>query len=207
MITLFWCPQTRASRILWLLEEMNEPFEVRLIDIRKPEAKTDPDFMAASPMGKVPALMDTTPNGTVYVADSAAIALYLADRYPASGLAPAIDDPSRGQFLYWMTYTPGVIEPAMMEKFTGQEVSRASSGWGNWGAMIEVLEAGLKKGPWIMGEKFCAADVLLGSSVYFMKMFGILPENPVLEGYIERCLTRPAYAKALGRDAELTPAG
>jgi glutathione S-transferase len=206
MITLFWCPQTRASRILWLLEEMNEPFEVRLIDIRKPESKSHPDFLAASPMGKVPALMDTTPGGTVYVADSAAIALYLADRYPDAGLAPATDDPLRGPYLYWMTYTPGVIEPAMMEKFTGQEVSRASSGWGNFDTMIEVLETALEKGPWVMGEQFCAADVLLGSSVYFMKMFGILPENPVLAAYVERCLARPAYAKALARDAELQPA-
>jgi len=206
MITLFWCPQTRASRILWLLEEMDEPFEVRTIDIRKPEAKTDPDFVAASPMGKVPALMDTAANGTVYLADSAAIALYLADRYASAGLAPAIDHPSRGRFLYWMTYTPGVIEPAMMEKFTGQEVSRATSGWGNFDTMIEVLEGGLKAGPWIMGEQFSAADVLLGSSAYFMKLFGIMPENPVIEAYIERCLARPAYAKALARDAELVPA-
>jgi len=203
MITLFWCPQTRASRILWLLEEMDEPFEVRLIDIRKPEAKQDSDFMAASPMGKVPALMDTASTGTVYVADSAAIALYLADRYPSSGLAPALDDPSRGKYLYWMTYTPGVIEPAMMEKFTGQEVSRSTAGWGNFDTMIEVLEAALKQGPWVMGEQFSAADVLLGSSVNFMKMFGILPENTVLEAYIERCLARPAFTKALARDAEL----
>jgi glutathione S-transferase len=204
MITLFWCPQTRASRILWLLEEMNQPFEVQLIDIRKPEAKKDPDFIAASPMGKVPAITDVTPSGTVRMADSASIGLYLADRYPAAGLAPAIDDPARGQYLYWMTYTPGVIEPAMMEKFTGMEVSRASSGWGNFEAMIEVLEAGVKQGPWVMGEKFSAADVLLGSSIYFMKMFGILPDSPVLEAYFERCLARPAYQKALARDAELT---
>lgn len=207
MITLFWCPQTRASRILWLLEEMDEPFEVRLIDIRKPEARQDPDFMAASPMGKVPALMDKTSEGNVYVADSAAIALYLADRYPASGLAPALDDPSRGKYLYWMTYTPGVIEPAMMEKFTNQEVSRSTSGWGNFDTMIEVLEAGLEEGPWVMGEQFCAADILLGSSLNFMKIFGILPEIPVLEAYIERCLARPAFAKALARDTELQPAG
>jgi glutathione S-transferase len=206
MITLFWCPQTRASRILWLLEEMGEPFEVRMIDIRKPESKTDPDFVAASPMGKVPALMDETPNGTVYVADSAAIALYLCDRYPAAGLAPAVDDPFRGKFLYWMTYTPGVIEPAMMEKFTGQQVSRATSGWGNFDTMIEVLESALQDGPWIMGAQFSAADVLLGSSVNFMKMFGILPENATLEAYIERCLARPAFTKALARDAELPPA-
>ena len=75
MITLFWCPQTRASRILWLLEEMNEPFEVRVIDIRDPEAKNDPDFVAASPMGKVPAILDSTPNGVVQMADSASIGL------------------------------------------------------------------------------------------------------------------------------------
>jgi len=182
---------------------MSEPFEVRLIDIRDPEAKKDPDFMAASPMGKVPAIMDTTPNGTVYVADSAAIALYLTDRYPAAGLAPGINDPSRGQYLYWMTYTPGVIEPAMMEKFNGMEVSRTSSGWGNFPTMIEVLEAGLKEGPWLLGERFSAADVLVGSSVYFMKMFGVLPDSPVLTEYGDRCLARPACAEALARNAEL----
>jgi glutathione S-transferase len=204
MITLFWCPQTRASRILWLLEEMQQPFEVRLIDIRDPESRKDPDFAAASPMGKVPAIMDSAAGGVVRVADSAAIALYLTDRYPASGLAPPVDDPARGSFLYWMTYTPGVIEPAMMEKFTGMEVSPATSGWGNFDAMIRVLEEGLSAGPWLMGETFSAADVLVGSSVNFMKMFGVLPESPVLEGYLERCLDRPAYAKALARDAELT---
>lgn len=203
MITLFWCPQTRASRILWLLEEMDEPFEVRLIDIRKPDARSDPDFAAASPMGKVPAIMDTTPAGTVSLADSAAIGLYLCDRYPASGLAPAIDDPQRGRYLYWMTFTPGVIEPAMMERFTGMEVSRATSGWGNFDAMIEVLEGGLSNGPWLMGETFSAADVLVGSSVYFMNMFGILPDSAILSEYGERCAQRPACLRALARDSEL----
>ncbi|MFC1688783.1 glutathione S-transferase family protein [Pseudomonadota bacterium] len=203
MITLFWCPQTRASRILWLLEEMKEPFEVQLIDIRKPESRSDPDFSAASPMGKVPAIMDTTPEGTVFLADSAAIALYLCDRYPASALAPVIGDPARGKFLYWMTFTPGVIEPAMMERFTEMKVSKASSGWGDFDTMIEVLENGLKEGPWLMGETFSAADVLVGSSVYFMKMFGILPESSTLEDYGDRCAARPACVSALARDSEL----
>ena len=203
MITLFWCPQTRASRILWLLEEMNEPFEVRMIDIRDPEAKGDPDFVAASPMGKVPAILDSTPNGVVQMADSASIGLYLADRYPASGLAPAVTDPSRGQYLYWMTYTPGVIEPAMMERFNNWEVSPANCGWGNFNLMVEVLEKELEDSQWLLGEQFSAADVMVGSSVYFMQKFGILPDNPVLEAYAERCLARPAYQKALARDAEL----
>jgi glutathione S-transferase len=203
MITLFWCPQTRASRILWLLEEMDQPFEVRMIDIRKPEARAAPDFVAASPMGKVPALMDSGGQGVVRLADSAAIALYLADRYPSAGLAPPVEDPSRGDYLYWMTFTPGVIEPAMMERFNNWEVSRATSGWGNFDAMIEVLERGLERGPWLLGERFSAADVLVGSSVYFMKAFGVLPDSAVLQAYCERCLARPAYQKALARDAEL----
>lgn len=203
MITLFWCPRTRASRILWLLEELGEPFALKVIDIRKPEAREDPDFRAASPMGKVPAIMDVTAAGVVRVADSSAIGLYLADRYPRAGLAPAIDDPGRAPYLYWMTYTPGVMEPAMYEKLNNWEVSRATCGWGNFDSMIEVLEKGLKPGPWLLGERFSAADVLVGSSVYFMKLFGILPQSAVLAEYADRCLARPAYAKALARDSEL----
>jgi len=198
MIRLFWCPQTRASRILWMLEEMDEPFEVEMVDIRNPGSKSA-EFLAASPMGKVPAIED----GPVKIADSSAIALYLADRYPACGLAPAIDDPLRGSYLYWMTFTPGVIEPSMAEKFNQWEVNRGSSGWGNYDLMMEVLEKGLETGPWLLGERFSAADILVGSSVYFMKLFGILPETPVLETYLKRCLARPAYVKALARDAEL----
>ena len=201
MIKLFWCPQTRASRILWMLEEMGEPFAIETVDLRQPETKST-EFLAASPMGKVPAIADATADSVVNIADSSAIALYLADRYPASALAPAIDDPLRGSYLYWMTFTPGVIEPAMAEKFNNWEVNRGSSGWGDWDLMMEVLEKGLEPGPWLLGERFSAADVLVGSSVYFMKIFGILPENPVLGAYVERCLARPAYAKALARDAE-----
>jgi len=197
MIKFYWCPQTRASRILWMLKEMGEPYEIEQVDLRNPETKSA-EFLAASPMGKVPALAD----GSVKIADSSAIALYLADRYPASGLAPAIDDSQRGSYLYWMTFTPGVIEPAMAERFNNWEVNRGTSGWGDFDLMIEVLEKGLEQGPWLLGERFSAADVLVGSSVYFMKLFGILPENAVIEAYVERCLARPAYARALARDAE-----
>ena len=203
MITLFWCPKTRASRILWLLEELGEPFEVRMIDIRDPSSREDPDFKAASPMGKVPALQDLRDDGIVRMADSSAIALYLADRYRSAGLAPDIDSPLRGDYLYWMTFTPGVIEPAMMEKFNQWEVNRVSSGWGNFDTMIEVLEGRLSNHTWLVGDALSAADVLVGSSVYFLKLFGAMPESPALESYLERCLARPAYVRALDRDNEL----
>jgi glutathione S-transferase len=182
-----------------MLEELNQPFEVRFIDIRDAAAKADPDFMAASPMGKVPAIVD----GDIKVADSSAIALYLADRYPQARLAPKVDATDRGRYLYWMTFTPGVIEPAMAEKFNGWEVNRGTSGWGDFELMIETLDQALQPGPWLLGDKFSAADVLVGSSVYFMKLFGILPDLPALTGYHDRCLARPAYTRALSRESEL----
>jgi len=196
MIKLFWCPRTRASRALWLLEELGQPFELVEIDIRDPQSRSDEAFRKASPMGKVPALSD----GQVRLADSAAIGIYLADRYPEVGLAPAFDHPDRGKYLYWMTFTPGVIEPAMSEKFNGWEINPAQSGWGSFDLMIETLEVGLKPGPYLLGDDFSAADVLVGSSVNFMRMFDILPDSKVLSDYADRCTSRPAFARAMARE-------
>jgi glutathione S-transferase len=196
MITFYWHPKTRAIRTLWLLEELGMPFTVQEIDLRDPASRGDPGFQAASPMGKVPAIRD----GETAMAESAAIAIYLADRYREAGLAPALDAPDRGPYLYWSMYTPGVIEPAMMERFNNWEVNPASSGWGNFDRMIATLEQGLEGRPWILGERFSAADTLLGSSVNFMKVFGILPESDILEQYLERCTARPAYAAALDKE-------
>lgn len=198
MITLYWAPRTRAARALWMLEELGQPFEIKQIDIRDEKSTANPLFRTASPMGKVPAISD----GDAYVADSAAICLYLADKYPDAGLAPAVDDPARGAFLYWMMFTPGVLEPAMAEKFGGWETNKFQHGWGDYDSMIKTLEAGLQQGPWLMGEKFTAADVVVGASANFLKMFGILPEGSVIDAYIERCLARPAYQRTLARENE-----
>jgi len=193
---LFWCPRTRASRAVWLLEETGLPYERVTIDVRDPEARADPSFRAASPMGKVPALED----GEVRMADSAAIALYVADRYAAGELAPAIDDPERGRFLFWMFYSPGAMEPAMAEKMGGWQVSRGSHGWGDFDSMIATLETGLAVGPWLLGERFTAADIMVGSTVVFMRMFGLLPDAPRANAYADRCLGRPAYQRAMAMD-------
>lgn len=196
MITLYWCPKTRAMRGLWLLEELGEPFEVAEINIRDPKSRHDPAFRAASPMGKVPAIAD----GEVRMAESAAIGLYLADRYPSAGLAPPADHPDRGRYLYWMVFTPGVIEPAMAERFNGWEPNRGQHGWGDFNSMVDTLERGLQPGPWLLGEHFSAADVLVGSSVNFMRMFGILPDSAALTAYVDRCTQRPAFRRAMERE-------
>ena len=190
---LYWSPQTRSTRALWMLEEAGVDYELELVEIRNPQREDSKEFRAASPMGKVPALVD----GKVQMSESAAICLYLADRYSSGTLAPAVDDPLRGKFLYWLMYTPAVIEPAMSEKFNGVESNRGRSGWGDFELMIETLESGLKKRTWILGKKFTAADVMVGSSAVFMRMFDMLPESTTISTYANRCLERPAYQKAL----------
>jgi glutathione S-transferase len=192
-VKLYWCPKTRAVRALWMLEELGQPYERVLIDIRDPVARQDPAFRAASPMGKVPALED----GATRLWDSGAICAYLADQYPSAGLAPPVGHPDRGAWLQWLLYTNSVIEPAMAEKFSKAPASTVAHGWGSFELMLEVLRAGLARGPWILGERFSAADVLLGTACYFMKQFGILQEEPVLFAYVDRCMARPALQRAL----------
>lgn len=197
MIKLYWCPRTRASRAVWLLEEAGVDYETVFVDIRDPESRADPDFLAASPMAKVPALRD----GDVALADSAALSLYIADRYPEAGLAPAAHDRKRGPFLYWMFFAPGVMEPAMAEKVSGWEPNRGAHGWGDFDTMIRTLEDGLEQGPWLLGERFSVADVMVGSTAAFMRMFNILPESEAIGAYVDRCLARPAYVKAMAMES------
>jgi glutathione S-transferase len=176
-----------------MLEEAGVSYEPELIDIRAAD-RTDSDaFKLASPMGKVPAIVD----GEVAMAESAAICIYIADRYCSGKLAPALDDPSRGKFLYWTMYTPAVIEPAMSEKFNKVATNRARSGWGDFDTMIETFDRALDNKEWILGDWFTAADVMLGSSAVFMRMFEMLPDSSNLGAYADRCEARSAYVRAL----------
>ena len=190
---LYWAPQTRSTRVLWMLEEAGVNYEPELIDINAAERSDPSEFLEASPMGKVPALVD----GEVRMCESAAICLYVADRYSAGALAPSIDDPQRGSFLYWLMYTPAVIEPAMSEKFNQVAPAPKRSGWGDFDLMIQTLEDGIRGREWILGDRFTAADVMLGSSAVFLRAFNMLPGSELLGDYADRCLARPAYAKVM----------
>ena len=193
---LYWAPQTRSSRAVWLLEEAGVDYDIETIDIRNPAREDSAAFRAASPMRKVPALVD----GNVQLAESAAICLYVADRYCTGTLAPAIDDALRGAFLYWLIYTPAVIEPTMSEKINKIQPNRGRNGWGDFNTMIATLSHGFGQGPWILGEQFTAADVMLGSSVHFMQLFNMLGDAPILVEYVERCRKRPAYRAAQAKE-------
>lgn len=200
---LYWAPQTRSSRAIWMLEEAGVDYDLEQVNISAADREDPVEFLEASPMGKVPALVD----GEIKMSESAAICLYVADRYAAGTLAPTIDDPQRGRFLYWIMYTPAVVEPAMSEKFSGAETNRQRSGWGDFELMIETLENGLSARTWILGEQFTAADVMLGSSVVFMRMFDMLPKSDILDAYADRCLARQAYQKALATNDAASSTG
>jgi glutathione S-transferase len=194
---LYWCKNTRAFRIAWLLEEAGVAYERVVIDIRDAAAKADPAFRAASPMGKVPALED----GAARLSDSGAICIYVADQYPQSKLAPPVGHADRARFLQWVTYTNSVIEPAMAEKFAKLEPRPTSFGWGSFDLMLTGFRAGLATGEWILGDRFCAADVLLGTSAFYLKQFGLIEHDPVLDAYAARCQRRPAWQRAQAFDA------
>ena len=192
---LFWAPQTRAQRAIWMLEEAGVDYDMEQVELGSPDLSQE--FLGASPMGKVPALID----GDVGMAESAAICLYVADRYAAGSLAPALDDARRGQYLYWTLYTPAVVEPAMSEKFNNVESNRRRSGWGDFETMIDTWDSALDDRSWILGDQFTAADVMLGSSAIFLRMFEMLPETRNLGAYADRCMARPANQRSLQKGA------
>lgn len=193
---VFYAPRTRSSRVIWMLEELGVPYDIEHCDIRSPERRDSDAFRAASPMGKVPAIQD----GSVAMSESAAICLYLADRYGSGELAPAVDDDDRGRFLYWMFFAPAVIEPTMAEQVGNIEPNPARNGWGSFDLMIDTLASGLDGRDWLMGERFTAADVMVGSSAAFLQLFGMLPDVPAITSYVDRCQSRPACQRAARLD-------
>jgi len=194
---LYWCPKTRSVRLLWMLEELGVPYDRVRIDIRDETSKANPAFLAASPMGKVPALED----GSVRMWDSGAMCAYLADQYPAQKLAPPIGDPQRGEYLMWLMFTNSVVEPAMAEKMAQLQPNPTSYGWGSWDQMLMTLRRGVERGQWILGERFSAADVLLGTACNFLIQFKMVSDEPILASYVGRCAERPAWQRAMAIDA------
>lgn len=193
---LYWSPKTRAFRIAWLLEEAGLAYERVPIDIRDPGARGDPAFRAVSPLGKVPALED----GAARLTDSGAICIYIADQYPQTRLAPPIGHPDRGRFLQWVTYTNSVIEPSMAEKLAKLEPRPSSYGWGSYELMLATLQRELSGSEWILGERFSAADVLLGTSAAWLIQFGLHGGGDAVAAYANRCRARPAWQRAQAFD-------
>jgi glutathione S-transferase len=192
MMQLYWSPRSRSFSSLWLMEETGEPYERVLTDITT-GAQKKLEYLAINPMGKVPALKD----GEATLAEAAAIAAYVAERYPRAKLAPPLGDPLRAKYLYWLFFGPGCIEPAMVQIATKIEMNPVAAGWGDSQRVIDVLDNALQKGPWILGENFSAADIVIGSGLNFaVRLFKMIPARPSFDAYIARCMARPAFQRA-----------
>ena len=156
---LYWAPRTRSLRALWVLEEAGVSYERVRIDLSAGEQKSA-EFRAINPMAKVPALTD----GPVAVAESGAICAYVAEAHPEAGLAPPVGDPARGDYLRWLFFSPGCVEQAFLAKSANVSFRPEAAGFGDFDRVFDVLEAAVATGPWLLGERFSAADVMIGST-------------------------------------------
>ena len=193
---LYWAPKTRSLRALWMLEESGLPYERERVNIDATDRNER--LLAVNPMGKVPALED----GDAKLAESAAICTYVAEKATAAGLAPAASDPLRGRYFHWLFFAPACIEPAFTQKMTKIELPERAAGWGSYDKVFRVLNEALAVGPWILGERFSAADVMIGTDLMFgVELFKIVDTTPAFTAYLERCKARPAMQRAIAIDA------
>ena len=194
MITLFHAPQSRSSRMIWLLEELGVPYEIRPVSIFRPmTGKGAGDPANPHPDKRVPALFH---DGTL-VAESVAIVLYLLDTFPDAGLAPAQGDPRRGDYLTWMAWYVAELEPAMFAAMAG-ELAGSSQKQRAYDVVVHRLHTALVHGPYVMGDTFTGADFLISSALAFGRH--AFPADDVFDAYIERCRTRPAAIRGLALD-------
>jgi len=202
-LTLYHIAPSRSSVVHWMLEEVGEPYDVHLLSMKRGENRA-PEYLAVNPMGKVPALR----HGDVVITESAAICTYLADEFPRAGLNVPIGDPRRGTYLKWLFFGPSCIEPAIMDHaYPRKEAApRPALGYGDYDTMVDVVAKAVAKGPYLLGEQFTAADVVIGSGLRWGTMFKLLPERPEFTAYLARLSKRPALQRAEAKDKELAAA-
>jgi len=201
-VTLFHCPNTRSSGVLTLLEELGADFDLHVLNMKKSE-QLAPAYLAINPMGKVPAVR----HGDALITEQVAIFLYLADLYAEAGLAPQIGDPLRGPYLRWMVFYGSCFEPALIDRALKREQApRGMSPYGDYDTTLKTLTDQLAAGPWLLGDRFTAADVLWGTALTWTTGFKLVPALPVIQSYIDRWNARPSVARVKARDAELAAA-
>jgi len=197
-LVLHYHPFTRASNVVWMLEEVGVPYELLFVDV-KAGAQRTPEFLGVNPMGKLPTLVD----GDTVVTESAAIGLYLADRYGYGKIAPQVDDKARATYLRWSLYAPSVIEPAAYARGAKWEYRAAQAGWGRYEDMLDSIDRAIGQGPFLLGDRFTMADVIFGGTVRYMLSFKMIEPRPAFVSYVERLSARPAAQAAQAKNAAM----
>ena len=199
-LTLYHASPSRSSAVLWMLEELGQPYELKLLSLKKGD-NLKPDYLAINPMGKVPALK----HGDTMITEAAAICTYLADEFPNAKLNIPIGTPRRGVYLKWLFFGPSCIEPSVIDRAAPrkEEARRGILGYGDFDTVMNVVAKAVEKGPWLMDEQFTAADVIVGANIRFGMMFKMIPERKEFTDYAARIAARPAAQRAQAKDKEL----
>ncbi len=199
-LTLYHAAPSRSSVVLWMLEEIGEPYDIKLLKLSAGD-NMKPDYLAINPMGKVPALK----HGDTTITEVAAICTYLADEFPKAKLSIPIGTPRRGVYLKWLFFGPGCLEPAVIDRAAPrkEEARRAMLGYGDFDTTMNVVAKAVEKGPWLMGEQFTAADVVIGAQIRWGMIFKMLPERKEFTDYAARIAARPAAKRAEAKDKEI----
>ena len=196
-IVFYHNPRSRSQMVHLMLEEAGAPYRIVPIDLDKGEHKT-PSFLALNPMGKLPTIV----HRDVVVTETAAIIAYIADTFPSAGLAPPMGDALRGSYYRWLFFGAGCVEPALLDRMMNRpEVERKSAvGWGSYDEVVAALEKALVPGPWLLGDRFSAADIYVGSQIRFAMMFGAagFKGKTVFDDYVARLSARPAAQRTSG---------
>lgn len=205
MITVYSFPNTRGTRITWLLEEMGQEYQVALVDFTQ-GGNRHPDFLALNPAGKVPAMVD----GNLLMTESGAIVTYLADKYSAGRLIPLSATALRGRYEQWAYFAVCELEQGLWSigkhKFALPEVQRvaamkATAAWEFQQALL-LLANGLATNNYILGDQFSAADILLGQTLHWAIAFKQPIEQQNVVDYYHRVTARPAFSRACERESQ-----
>lgn len=198
-LIFYHAPRTRASGVLTLLEELDAPYELRVLNFQLGEQRR-PEYLAVNPLGKVPAIVH---NGAL-VTELGAIFIYLADAFPQKGLAPPIGDALRGPYLRWLVFYGSAFEPAVVDRSMNRAPVPASrSPYGDFDDVMALINAQLAQGPYLFGERFTAADILWGAALRWTVGFGLVPETTQISAYVECVTRRPCFARVAQTDEEL----
>jgi glutathione S-transferase len=201
-LTFFHAPNSRAGAVRILLEELGAPYDLHVLNLKQNEQRA-PGYLAVNPMGKVPAIV----HDGALVTEQPAIFIYLADLFPEAGLAPALGDPLRGPYLRWLAFYGSSFEPAINDVAMKREPAPPMMcPYGDFDTMLATLTRQLRAGPYLLGERFSAADVLWGTALGWITMFKLVPELPEIMAYIDRVSSRPAARRAAEADAQLAAA-
>ncbi|MFL5347868.1 MAG: glutathione S-transferase family protein [Hyalangium sp.] len=197
---LYFNPQSRATRVRWMLEELGTPHELVPMDFNKGDHKK-PEYMKLHPMGSLPAVED---NGKSLF-ESAAIVMHLADKHPEKKLAPAPGTHERGEYYQWILFAMVEAEQPIVAilqhtRFLPEAERSAAAlekATQRFKAVAAAIDARLKGREYLVGNAFTAADVVMGGVLVFANRFGLLADFPGLLAYVGRLTERPAAKKAL----------